>query len=112
MAAHARVGFRALRINLGQLEQGAPVIAWACGREGRAPVRAGAPLFAVEDASAQIGSVTSGGLSQEFNAPIAMGYLPTVLAVPSTTVFAELRGKRVPVSVTRLPFIERRYKRG
>jgi aminomethyltransferase len=41
-----------------------------------------------------------------------MGHLPTALAVPGATVFAEVRGKRVPVAVTRLPFIEPKYKRG
>jgi aminomethyltransferase len=41
-----------------------------------------------------------------------MGYLPTALAAPGTTTFAELRGKRLPVAVTRLPFIEPKYKRG
>jgi aminomethyltransferase len=80
--------------------------------EGRALLRAGAPLFATEDASAQIGAVTSGGFGPSLNVPIAMGYLPTALAVPGTTVFAELRGKRLPVAVTRLPFIEPKYKRG
>ena len=75
-------------------------------------MRAGAPLFATEDASAQIGAVASGGFGPSLNVPIAMGYLPTALAVPGTTVFAELRGKRLPVVVTRLPFIEPKYKRG
>lgn len=97
---------------LGQLEHGAPRHRVGLRPEGRAPVRAGAPLFAAEDASAQIGSVTSGGFGPSLNAPIAMGYLPVALEVPGTTVFAEVRGKRLPVSVTRLPFIEPKYKRG
>ena len=75
-------------------------------------MRAGAPLFAAEDASVQIGTVTSGGFGPSLNAPIAMGYLPTAFAVPGATVFAELRGERLPVAVTRLPFIEPKYKRG
>jgi aminomethyltransferase len=41
-----------------------------------------------------------------------MGYLPTALAASGTTVFAELRGKRLPVAVAPLPFIEPKYKRG
>jgi aminomethyltransferase len=41
-----------------------------------------------------------------------MGYLPTSLAVPGTAVFAELRGKRLPVAVTALPFTVPKYKRG
>jgi aminomethyltransferase len=105
-------GFPGAETILGQLEHGAPRHRVGLRPEGRAPVRAGAPLFATEDASAQIGAVTSGGFGPSLNAPIAMGYLPTALAVPDTTVFAELRGKRLPVAVTRLPFIEPKYKRG
>jgi aminomethyltransferase len=105
-------GFLGADTILGQLEHGAPRHRVGLRPEGRAPVRASAPLFATEDASAQIGGVTSGGFGPSLNAPIAMGYLPTVLAVPGTTVFAELRGKRMPVVVTRLPFIEPKYKRG
>jgi aminomethyltransferase len=57
-------------------------------------------------------SVTSGGFGPSLNAPIAIGYLPTALAVPGTTVVAELRGKRLPATVTPLPFIVPKYKRG
>ena len=106
-------GFPGTETILGQLEHRAPRHRVGLRPEGRAALlRAGAPLFATEDASAQIGAVTSGGFGPSLNAPIAMGYLPTALAVPGTTVFAELRGKRLPVVVTRLPFIEPKYKRG
>jgi aminomethyltransferase len=105
-------GFPGAEAILGQLERGAPRHRVGLRPEGRAPVRAGAPLFAAEDAGVQIGTVTSGGFGPSLNAPIAMGYLPTALAMPGTTVFAELRGKRLPVAITRLPFIETKYKRG
>ena len=98
-------GFPGAETILGQLEHGAPRHRVGLRPEGRAPVRAGAPLFAAEDANVQIGTVTSGGFGPSLNAPIAMGYLPTALAVPGTAVFAELRGKRLPVAVTTLPFI-------
>jgi aminomethyltransferase len=41
-----------------------------------------------------------------------MGYLPAALAMPGTRVFAEVRGKRLPVAVTALPFIAPKYQRG
>lgn len=104
--------FPGAEIILGQLEHGALCHRMGLRPEGRAPVRAGAPLYVDADASSPVGSVTSGGFGPSLNAPIAMGYLPTALAVPGTTVFAELRGKRLPVFVTRLPFIESKYKRG
>jgi aminomethyltransferase len=105
-------GFPGDEIILRQLEHGAPRHRVGLRPEGRAPARAGASLFAAEDTNAQIGAVTSGGFGPSLNAPIAMGYLPTALAASGMTVFAELRGKRLPVAVAPLPFIEPKYKRG
>ena len=75
-------------------------------------MRSSAPLYAEVDASAPVGSVTSGGFGPSLDAPIAMGYLPAKLAVPGTRVFAEVRGKRLPVAVTTLPFMVPKYNRG
>lgn len=105
-------GFPGAEIVLVQLERGAPRLRVGFRPEGRAPVRAGAPLYAEMEASAPVGSVTSGGFGPSLDAPVAMGYLPAALAMPGTTVFAEVRGKRLPVAVTRLPFITPKYKRG
>jgi aminomethyltransferase len=80
--------------------------------EGRAPVRAGARLFAAETGEDEIGAVTSGGFGPSVEVPVAMGYAPHSLAVPGTRLFADVRGKRLPVTVADLPFIETRYKRG
>ena len=105
-------GFPGAEVILGQLEHGAPRRRVGLRPEGRAPVRAGASLYAETDASAPVGSVTSGGFGPSLDAPIAMGYLPAALAVPGTRVFAEVRGKRLPAGVTTLPFIVPKYKRG
>jgi len=106
-------GFPGAEIILEQLEHGgASRHRVGLRPEGRAPVRAGAFLYEVADANAPVGSVTSGGFGPSLNAPIAMGYLPAALAVPGASVFAELRGKRLPVTVTALPFIEPKYNRG
>lgn len=97
---------------LDQLESGAPRRRVGLEPEGRAPVRAGAPLFADETAEAAIGSVTSGSFGPSLDAPIAMGYVPAAVAAPGTKIYAELRGKRLPAAVTPLPFIAHNYKRG
>ncbi|GJE44805.1 glycine cleavage system aminomethyltransferase GcvT [Methylobacterium soli] len=80
--------------------------------EGRMPVRAGAPLFADLDEAEPIGAVTSGGFGPSVEAPVAMGYLPTALSEPGRQVFAEVRGRRLPLAVTRLPFVPAGFKRG
>ena len=79
--------------------------------EGRVPVRAGAPLYAAEDAQNSIGAVTSGVFGPTVQAPVAMGYLPTELSTAGTRVFAEVRDKRLPINVTATPFIIPRYER-
>lgn len=78
--------------------------------EGPTPVRGGAPLFA-EEAGEAVGRVTSGGFSPALKAPIAMGTVPAALSTPGTRLFAEVRGRRLPVSVTALPFVPARFKR-
>ena len=79
--------------------------------EGRAPVREGASLFADSNSSEPIGKVTSGGFGPSLNAPIAMGYLPSSHAANGSTVFAEVRGQRLPMQVAPTPFVPNTYKR-
>ena len=96
---------------LAQLESGAPRCRVGLRPEGRAPVREGAPLFADSASSAQIGAVTSGGFGPSINAPVAMGYLPSSHAAIGGVVFAELRGQRLPLQITPMPFVPNTYKR-
>jgi aminomethyltransferase len=79
--------------------------------DGRAPIREGTPLFDTPEGGAQIGHVTSGGFGPSLGAPIAMGYVPKTAAAAGTKLWAELRGKRLPVTVCELPFRPSTYKR-
>jgi len=108
--ARAR-GFFGAEVILSQLERGAARKRVGLKPEGRAPVREGAPLFAGEVSGEPIGRVTSGGFGPSLNAPVAMGYLPTALAHEGGIVFAELRGQRLPLRVTAMPFVPNSYKR-
>jgi aminomethyltransferase len=76
----------------------------------RTPVREGAPLVAADGRS--VGRVTSGTVGPTVKQPIAMGWLETALAAAGTEVFAEVRGKRVPMRVAAMPFTPHRYHRG
>src|SRR5690606_30681395 len=96
---------------LPECERGASRRRVGLAPEGRAPVRGGAALFADETASEPVGMVTSGGFGPTANRPVAMGYVATSLSEPGTRLFAEVRGKRLPVAVATLPFITPRYKR-
>jgi aminomethyltransferase len=104
-------GFPGAEKILTQLEHGAPRRRVGLKPEGRAPVREGAPLFADATSSEQVGAVTSGGFGPSINAPVAMGYLPSPLAKPGTLVFAEVRGQRLPLQISPMPFVPNTYKR-
>lgn len=79
--------------------------------EGKAPVRGHAKLFADANGSQEIGEVTSGGFGPTIEGPVAMGYVPKEFATPGTGIFAEVRGKYLPITVAALPFITPTYKR-
>ena len=104
-------GFSGADLILAQLEQGAPRRRVGFKPEGRAPVREGAPLFADAASSEAIGAVTSGGFGPSLNAPVAMGYLPSSQATQGGLVFAELRGQRLPLRISPMPFVPNTYKR-
>jgi aminomethyltransferase len=76
--------------------------------EGKMPVREGAPIFA---GNAQVGVVTSGGFAPSVGAPIAMGYVASAHNAVNTALEAEVRGKRVGLTVTAMPFTPHRYHR-
>jgi aminomethyltransferase len=78
---------------------------------GRAPMREGVPLFAQADDESPIGKITSGGFGPTVGVPIAMGYVPAAQAQKGTTVYGELRGKRLPLTITPLPFTPANFKR-
>lgn len=78
--------------------------------EGRAPIREGAELFDAE--GNKIGVVTSGTFGPSIDKPVAMGYVATAFSALDTPVFASVRGKMLPMTVGRMPFVEQRYYRG
>lgn len=41
-----------------------------------------------------------------------MGYVETQYAVLDTEVYADVRGKKLPMSIQRMPFVSQRYYRG
>jgi aminomethyltransferase len=79
--------------------------------DGRAPMRAGTLLFASEDGEQPIGHVTSGAWGPSVDRPVSMGYLETDSSAVGTTVYGEVRGKRLPATVADLPFRPATYKR-
>ncbi|GGA09307.1 glycine cleavage system aminomethyltransferase GcvT [Neptunicoccus cionae] len=104
-------GFPGADVILSQMAEGTVRKRVGIAPEGRAPMRGGTPLFADSDSAEQIGSITSGGFGPTVGRPVAMGYVTTELAQTDTTLYAELRGKRLPVRVAALPFTPANFKR-
>ncbi len=76
----------------------------------RTPVREDAEI--VDEAGTVIGRVCSGGFGPTLGAPVAMGYLDSAHSALDTQVWALVRGKRVAMKVSKMPFVAQRYYRG
>ncbi|ASG09010.1 glycine cleavage system protein T [Vibrio anguillarum] len=76
----------------------------------KAPVREGTELF---DADGQhIGVVTSGTAGPTAGKPVSMAYIRADLSAIGTEIFADVRGKMLPMVVEKMPFVAQRYYRG
>jgi aminomethyltransferase len=103
-------GFPGADVILAQLEDGASRQRVGLRPQGRAPMREGVEIYARAEGGAPIGTVTSGGFGPSIEAPMAMAYLPADLPEGST-VYGEVRGKRLPAIVAPMPFQPTTYKR-
>jgi aminomethyltransferase len=76
--------------------------------EPRAVARYGYPVFLD---GTQVDSVRSGTVTPTVNAGIGTTYLPADRARSGTGIEIDIRGKRVPADVVKLPFVPHRTKR-
>jgi aminomethyltransferase len=104
-------GFPGADVILRQLVEGSVRRRVGLRSKDRTPVRGGCKLYHDEDAQTPVGQVTSGGFGPSINAPVAMGYVVDAESKPGNTLLADVRGKRVPVAVSELPFVKPSYKR-
>lgn len=103
-------GFPGSAIILSQLSQGAS--RKRVGLKGQArPVREGAPIFADDVSTVAVGRVTSGTFAPTLQYPVAMGYVACALARSGTRLYADVRGQRIPLTLSSMPFVPHRYRR-
>ncbi len=76
---------------------------------GRAPARDGTEI--TNEPGNVVGKITSGGFGPTLGGPVAMGYVPTELAAVGTSLNLMVRGKTLPASVAKLPFVPPNFKR-
>lgn len=93
--------------NLAQRQQGSEKTRAGLLVQGKIPVRDGSEIFNNEDVA--VGRVTSGGFSPTLRRPIAMALLARTAANLGNTLYAKVRGHRIAVTVTPLPFVPHRY---
>ncbi|HEU4848839.1 MAG TPA: glycine cleavage system aminomethyltransferase GcvT [Terrimesophilobacter sp.] len=72
--------------------------------DGRRAGRAGYGVFAGDTA---VGEITSGALSPTLEHPIAMAFVDPQYSEPGTVLDLDVRGTRIPATVTALPFYTR-----
>lgn len=78
--------------------------------DGRAPVREGVDIVNAEGELQ--GKVTSGGFSPSLAQPIVMAYVSTQALNDNLALFANVRGKNIPLKSATMPFVPSRYYRG
>lgn len=78
--------------------------------KSKAPVREGSQLFDADDN--QIGIVTSGTFGPSKGMPVAMAYVDTDFSNIGSEIFAEVRAKKLPMTVVNMPFVAAHYFRG
>ena len=74
---------------------------------GKRAGRADYAIFRSLDAAESDGAITSGALSPTLGYPVAMAYVTPDLARLGTEVYVDVRGTRIPATVTSLPFYKR-----
>ena len=103
-------GFLGAERLLRELAEGAPRRRVGLTPDTRAPMRQGVELYVSPDATESVGAVTSGGFSPSLGAPISMALIDSGVD-PAVTLYGEVRGKRLPVTQTKLPFHQPNYRR-
>ena len=93
---------------LKELAEGTAQVRLGLSLDGRQAAREGAEVYAGGE---KVGVLTSGGFSPTLQRPIAMAYVDRAQAAAGTALEIDVRGKRLPATVTAMPFVPHRYHR-
>ena len=101
-------GFIGAERVLRDLAEGTAQVRVGLSLEGRQAAREGAEVYAGGE---KVGVLTSGGFSPSLQRPIAMAYVDRAQAAAGTALEIDVRGKRLPATVSAMPFVPHRYHR-
>jgi aminomethyltransferase len=78
--------------------------------EGRRPVRAGETLL--DNAGNEVGVICSDAFGASVGRPVAMAFVQPACSQAGSDLHVMVRGKRVDLTVVKLPMVPNRYYRG
>ena len=95
---------------INQIKEGAKQIRVGIKPEGRLIAREKTKIF--NESELPIGEITSGTFGPSINGPIAMGYVDKEFSKIDTKILLEVRGKKHPANICKLPFYKKSYVKG
>lgn len=105
-------GFFGAARTLRELDQGGTYRRVGAASLSGVPVRQGAAIYATEQATAKIGNVTSGSPAPSVGHPVVMlRLLAGQTKSAGDMVCADVRGRRVVLTICDMPFFPHRFKR-
>ena len=93
-----------------QIKEGAKQIRVGIKPKGRLIAREKTKIF--NETELPIGEITSGTFGPSVNGPIAMGYVDEEFSEIDTKILLEVRGKKYPANICKLPFYKKSYVKG
>jgi len=104
-------GFLGSKIILEQLEKGTKSKRVGFIVESGPPARQHAPIFDSETGGKKIGEVTSGTMSPTLKKSLGMCYVEVPFNKLKSRIWIEVRGKRYPSVISKMPFVPHQYKK-
>jgi aminomethyltransferase len=104
-------GFPGDKIILDQIKNGARRKRVGLVVQNGPPARHDNNIFDSINSQSVIGITTSGTFSPSLGKAVAMGYVHSEHSAIGTNLVVEVRGKRNPVNVTKMPFVKANYYR-
>ena len=105
-------GFQGAERTLAEFKGGAAWQRVGARSHTNRPVRAGTQIFAEETATKAIGSVTSGSPAPSVGCPIVMMRLKGTHEISvGGVIWADVRGRRIALTICNMPFFAHRFKR-
>ena len=95
---------------INQIKEGTRQIRVGIKPEGRLIAREKTKIF--NESELPIGEITSGTFGPSINGPIAMGYVDKEFSKIDTKILLEVRGKKHPANICKLPFYKKSYVKG